>query len=141
MTATAAASVTITYTVPVADLSLSDSAPASVISGSSYSYTLTASNPGGQDATGTVVTDTLPASVHVGPVTTSQGSCTHTGKKGGTVTCAVGTLAAGHSVTITITVTATKPGTISDSAKVTASNVSPPDGDDSATATVTVNGG
>ncbi len=84
------------------DLSLSDSARASVISGQPYSYTLTATNTGGTDAAGTVVTDTLPASVHFDSAATTQGSCTRTPgspkTQNGTVSCTVGSLAAGASV-------------------------------------------
>jgi uncharacterized repeat protein (TIGR01451 family) len=131
--------------VTTADLALSDSAPATAVSGNSYSYTLTATNTGGTDATGTLVTDTLPDSTHYDSVTTSQGTCARTPPstppktKGGTVTCAVGSLAAGASVTVTITVTATTPGAVSDNAKVTASNVTP-DSDDTASASTTVQG-
>lgn len=129
-------------TTPVApDLKLSDSAPGTAVSGQPYSYTLTATNTGGSDATGVTVTDTLPATAHFNSATISQGTCTGPSTpKGGTVSCAVGTLAAGASATITITVTPTKPGTISDSAQVTASNVSPSDSDDSASASTTVQG-
>ena len=88
-----------------------------------------------------MVTDTLAASIHYDSATISQGSCTAARRppKGGTVTCTVGSLASGASVTITITVHATKPGTVSDNANVTASNVTA-DSDDTASATTTVQG-
>jgi len=138
--ATGTPEVHITPVITAPDLSLSDSAPATAVSGQPYAYTLQATNTGGSAATGVAVTDTLPASIHFTSATTSQGSCTRpSASKGGTVNCAVGSLAAGASVTITITVTATKPGTVSDNAKVTASNVTP-DGDDTASASTTVQG-
>jgi uncharacterized repeat protein (TIGR01451 family) len=128
------------------DLSLSDTAPASVISGGSYSYTLTATNTGGQDATSVAVTDTLPASVHFdsASVTAGSGPCARTSSgppmtRGGTVTCTADSLAGGASVTITITVTATTPGTVSDSASATATNVTA-DADDSGSAPTVVIG-
>jgi|SRR5580700_6707057 uncharacterized repeat protein (TIGR01451 family) len=136
--ATGTSEVQITPVAP--DLKLSDSTPATAVSGQPYHYTLTATNTGGSDATGVVVTDTLPASAHYSSAVTSQGSCTRPATpKGGTVTCTVGSLGGGASVTITITVTPTKPGTISDSAQVTASNVTA-DSDDTASAPVTVQG-
>jgi uncharacterized repeat protein (TIGR01451 family) len=126
---------------PVApDLKLSDSAPATAVSAQPYQYTLIATNTGGSAATSVVVTDTLPASAHYDSAATSQGSCARPATpKGGTVTCTVGSLAGGASVTITITATATKPGTVSDNAKVTASNVTA-DSDDTASAATTVQG-
>jgi hypothetical protein len=77
-------------------------------------------------------------------MTSTQGTCTRTTSskpktKDGTVTCHVGTIAGGGSVTITIVVTATTPGTINAPANVMASNVTA-DTDDSATATNTVKG-
>jgi hypothetical protein len=94
--------------------------------------------------TGTVVTDSLPASAHFDSAAATQGSCTRTPSgppmtKGGTVSCTAGSLAAGASVTVTITVTPTTPGTVSDNASVTASNVTA-DPDDSASASTTVYG-
>jgi uncharacterized repeat protein (TIGR01451 family) len=136
--------VQITPVITAPDLSLTDTAPASVISGNSYSYTLMATNTGGSDATSVVLADTLPASVHFNSASATQGSCPRTPStgpktKGGTVSCTVGSLAAGASVTVTINVTATRPGTVSDAATVTASNVTA-DPDDSAAARTTVTG-
>jgi uncharacterized repeat protein (TIGR01451 family) len=125
------------------DLSLTDTAPATAVSGQPYRYTLVTTNTGGAAATRVRITDTLPARVHFDAAVTTQGSCTRSpGKpkpKGGTITCAVASLAAGASVTVTIEVTPTKPGTASDAAKVTASNVTA-DRDDTAAAPVTVHG-
>jgi uncharacterized repeat protein (TIGR01451 family) len=105
-------------------------------------YTLTAKNTGGQDATGVTVTDPLPASAVFGSMHTTQGTCTRTvtdpnKNKQGTVTCNLRTLPAG--ATVTITVTPTIKGTLGNTATVTVGNISK-DGDDSATATVTVHG-
>lgn len=131
---------------PPADLSLKNSGtPNPVVSGHHLTYTLKAANTGGQDATGVTVTDALPASAVFGSVSATQGNCTRTGSrpnknKGGTVTCRLGTLAAGATATVTITVTPTTKGTLAAAATVTAGNINPPDSDDSATATVTVQG-
>jgi hypothetical protein len=56
-----------------------------------------------------------------------------------TVICALGTLASGASATATIKVTATTPGTLTDSASVAADNVTR-DSDDVAAATTLVQG-
>jgi uncharacterized repeat protein (TIGR01451 family) len=123
-----------------ADLSITNSAPRSVLSGSTLTYTVFATNIGGSRATGTTVTDPLPASTHFVSASTSQGACSGPkSSKGGTVTCSVGGLGAGDGAMITIKVLTTKPGPLSDTATATATNVSS-DSDDSATATATVIG-
>ena len=119
-------------------------APNPVVSGQRLTYTITATNTGGQTATGVAVSDPLPASVHFDSVSTTQGSCTRSTSttpktQDGTVSCNVGSLAGGKTATITIVVSATKPGTLTDTATVTATGVSQ-DADDSATATTTVLG-
>jgi len=118
--------------------------PDPVLSGHQLTYTITATNTGGQAASGVTVSNVLPASVHFDSMATTQGTCTRTTTsppktKGGTVSCTVGDLAVGASATVTIVVTATKPGTLSDTATVSATGTSP-DTDDSATATTTVTG-
>jgi hypothetical protein len=105
---------------------------------------LTCTNTGGQTATGVTVRDPLPARGVFVSMSTTQGTCTRTpGRpalpKGGTVTSTVGSLGGGQSATITIVVRATKPGTLTATATVSASNVNS-DMDDSATAMTTVTG-
>ena len=126
---------------PPADLAITNSgSPNPVVSGRQLTYTITAANTSGQTAANVTVTDPLPASAHFNSVSATQGTCTRpNSSKGGTVTCSLGSLAASGSATITIVVTVTKPGTLSDTATVTAANVTP-DTDDSATATTTVTG-
>jgi uncharacterized repeat protein (TIGR01451 family) len=141
--ASAGPSVVISYPAPDLAVTNSDS-PDPVVSGQRLTYTITATNTGGATATGVTVSDQLPASVHFDSMATTQGTCTRTASgspktKNGTVTCSVGSLAAGNTATITIVVTATKRGTLTDTAIASASNVSP-DPDDSATATTTVTG-
>jgi uncharacterized repeat protein (TIGR01451 family) len=129
--------------VSAPDLSLTDTAPATAATGQPYTYTLTATNTGGSPAADVRLTDTLPADVHFDSTVTTKGSCTRTQStrkpKGGTVNCRVGSLAAGASVTVTITVTPSTPGRARDTAKVTASNVTA-NRDDTAAATTTVQG-
>jgi uncharacterized repeat protein (TIGR01451 family) len=102
----------ITPVLPSADLKITNSgAPNPVVSGQRLTYTITATNTGGQTATGVTVSDPLPESAHFNSVSTTQGSCTRTTgttpKTHGTVTCSVGSLAGDKSATITIVVTPT----------------------------------
>jgi uncharacterized repeat protein (TIGR01451 family) len=88
-----------------ADLSIVVSdLPDPVAAGGTLTYTLTVANAGPSDATAVGVTDTLPADVTYSGATPSQGSCS---QLAGLVTCSLGTLAAGGSATIDITVVPT----------------------------------
>ena len=78
-------------------ISVADS-PDPVFVAEDVTYTLVVSNGGPSQATGVVVTDTLPADVAF--VSASEG-CS---ESGGVVTCEVGDMAFGASVTLTITV-------------------------------------
>jgi uncharacterized repeat protein (TIGR01451 family) len=129
-----------TWTVvpPTPDLAITDQAPSSVMSGNTLTYTITATNSGGLDASGVTVTYPFSGNENLNLVSakTTQGTCS---TKGGTVKCSVGTLPGGSNATITIVAIATKPGTFSNTATVTASNVTG-DLDDSFPATTTVIG-
>ncbi len=108
---------------PGADLSITKSgAPNPVVSGDRLTYTLTVTNNGPQDATAVTLTDPLPDNVHFNSVASTQGTClrstTKPKPKGGTVTCSLGNLANGASATITIAVTTTTPGTLTNTATV-----------------------
>jgi uncharacterized repeat protein (TIGR01451 family) len=134
-TATTGPSVAISYTAPAADLSITNSAPSSVVSGNTLTYTITATNNGGQDATGVTVTDPFSGNEHLNLVSasTTQGACT---TKAGAVKCSVGSLSGSSNATITIVAVATTQGTFSNTATVTASNVAA-DTDDSSTPVMT----
>jgi uncharacterized repeat protein (TIGR01451 family) len=113
--------VTITYRVSPADLSITKSGPSVATQGVPFTYNLTVKNNGPADATGVTVTDTLPAAVTF--VSATPGSCT---QAAGTVTCALGSLANGGVVMITITVTPTRTsGTLVNSARVTGNETDP----------------
>ncbi|MEP9363727.1 choice-of-anchor A family protein [Nocardioides sp. CN2-186] len=68
--------------------------------GDTFTYTLTAKNVGNADATGVVITDTLPAGV---TYVSSTSPCTFAA---GVVSCSVGTLAPNATSSVTVTVTA-----------------------------------
>jgi uncharacterized repeat protein (TIGR01451 family) len=87
-------------------------------------YTVKVTNEGPLAASGVTLTDDLPKNAGFGSASTTQGSCTVKPAKR-LVTCSLGEIAAGATVTVTISVKPTKKGTITDTARVTA--VSPPD--------------
>ncbi|MHB8683655.1 MAG: dockerin type I domain-containing protein [Dehalococcoidia bacterium] len=113
---------TVAVTVPAPpDVTLTKAASANpVTSGDALTYTLTAHNVGPGPAAGVTITDPLPAGTTF--VSASAG-CADTA---GTVTCAVGTLAAGASAApATITVdapTTTATTTLTNTASVSATN-------------------
>ncbi len=111
---------------PAADLAIDKSGPATAAPGSNVIYVLAVTNKGPQTATGVTVTDTLPAGTSFVAAVPSQGTaCTASGQ---TLTCPLGTIPAGGSAQIAVTVkvaTATR-GTITNAAAVTGAE---PDGD------------
>jgi uncharacterized repeat protein (TIGR01451 family) len=104
--------------------------------GGSLVYTIRATNGSSQTATGVTVTDQLPAGVTLVSVSTSQGSCS--GQS--TITCSLGSLAAGATVTITVVVQPQSPGTITNTATVNGNQPDPAPSNNTAVATTTVNG-
>src|SRR5208337_1251261 len=73
-------------------------------------------------ATNVTVTDTLPAPLTYLSATTSQGSCS---EAGGVVTCLLGTMANAGTAAITILTIPGAPGTISNTANVSADQTDP----------------
>jgi|GEM_PF-1749578 len=103
-----------------ADLEISKAdSPDPVTVGDNLTYTITVTNRGPDPATKVVVTDTLPSGV---TFVSASPWCVHSA---GVVTCNLGTIPAGDSVTITIVVTPTAPGTISNTATVTSDTLDP----------------
>ena len=87
-------------TVNAPTLAVFKKAPVSVNANANFTYTITYSNTGGMDATGVVISDTVPAG-------TTFVSATGGGtESGGVVTWNIGNLAKGTSNTVTFTVTA-----------------------------------
>lgn len=118
-----------------ADLSLAMSdAPDPVRKGGTLTYTIVVTNAGPGASSGVVVSDTLPASVTLLGATSSQGSCTGTG----TVSCTIGTLAAGATATVTLSTRADTVGTASNTASVGATTPDPSMTDHQATVTTRI---
>lgn len=82
--------------VPDADLSSTkDATPDPVIAGEVVTYLITVNNDGPSDATGVVVSDTLPAGLTVVNVFSSQGACS-------ALPCQINTIPDGGTATVTV---------------------------------------
>ncbi len=112
-------------TTPVADLEISKSGPANVDTGGQVTYSLTITNNGPQDSSGSIVTDDLPTGLSNVQV---PGNCQLVGSE---VTCTVGALAVNDSVALLITADAPDtPGTcFTNKASVDADQTPPAEGD------------
>lgn len=124
---------------PGADLVLTKDASADIVAGGSeIVYTITVTNDGPDDATNTVVTDTLPEGLTFIEATTDApgGECQFTDP---TVTCTLGSLGAlqGAHVTIRVRVPMTL-GTFSNQASASSDTTDPDPGDNSDGADVEV---
>jgi uncharacterized repeat protein (TIGR01451 family) len=98
-------------------------------------YTLEVGNNGPSAAPGVRVTDDLPGTVNFNAADSSQGSCS---ESGGVVTCELGELAAGAVATVTIEVTPTRRGTITNVATVDGALTDPDGSNDSDSEETTV---
>jgi len=108
--------------------------PDPVTVGSPLTYLMLVSNSGPDAGSNVTVTDTLPAGVTFVSASASIGSCSGTT----TVTCVLGTVANGANVSVSIVVTPTTPGLLSNTAAVSATGTDPDTANNSATATTTV---
>ncbi len=124
---------------PAADLSVTKTdSPDPVHIGQNLTYTITVRNSGPDAATGVTATDLLPKNAGFGSSSTTQGTCSLKPEKA-MVSCSLGTLASGGTVTITINVKPTRKGQITNTVSV--SSASPPDpntANNTASATTTV---
>jgi uncharacterized repeat protein (TIGR01451 family) len=102
-----------------ADVGILSSGPsgATVGVGENLTYTADVLNQGPQDATGVTFTDTLPNNVNFVSATATQGSCV---QSQGTVSCTIGSLASAFDSAVSIVVTPTVAGTITNSMSVAA---------------------
>jgi uncharacterized repeat protein (TIGR01451 family) len=99
--------------------------------GLNFNYKSVISNTGNASATSVVLTDVLPTEVTFTAATSSQGTCSYNSLTR-TVTCNLGTLAAGSSANAQITVKPRDEGTLNDTASITASQWDPATGNNSA---------
>jgi uncharacterized repeat protein (TIGR01451 family) len=101
---------------PTADLSVVQTAPAGAGILQGITYNLLVTNAGPSSATNGTLTDTLPAGVTFVSASSGQGSCT---QSAGVVTCNLGSVPSGASVTATVAVTGgLVPATLNNTASV-----------------------
>ena len=121
---------------PVADVGvLMVASPEPVLVGGTLTFTVTVDNAGPSPASNVVLVDPLPVGVAFSSAASSQGSCS---QAGGTVTCALGGLAADAEATVTVRVVATVPGTVVNTVTVTATETDPQTANNTATTISTV---
>jgi uncharacterized repeat protein (TIGR01451 family) len=117
-----------TTVTPVADVSVNKAGPANTFAGTNFNYTITVTNAGPSTASGVVVTDTLPAGAVF--VFASGGGTTNAG----IVSWSLGSLSAGQTSNLTLTVISPASGTLTNTASVSSptgdpnptNNTSPP---------------
>lgn len=99
-------------------------------------YNITVVNNGPDTGTGVTLSDTLPAGSAYVSHASSQGACTPAGN---TLSCSIGTMANGASVTVAVVVTAPDTaGSIMNTATVSGASQDPVPGNNSSSATTTV---
>ena len=119
--------------VPPPDLSVTKTdSPDPVAVGQELTYTLTTTNNGPGDATGVMLTDSLPANV---TFQSASSGCVHAT---GAVTCSLGDLANGATATVEIRVTPQSEGTITDTASVEGDQTDPDAADNTVSEDTTV---
>ena len=117
-----AASVVLNPAAPQVDLALTKlTMQDPVASGLNFSYDLVVTNQSLTTGSAVIVTDTLPAGVTLVSSAATQGSCTGTT----TVTCNLGSVTGGGTVTIHLVVTKTVGGKVLNTAMVTANEADP----------------
>ena len=104
--------------------------------GNTVTWSMVVSNNGPNGATGVTVGDPLPAGTTFVSVSTTQGTCTG----GVLVSCQLGSMAVGSSVTITLVTTATTTGTVTNTATTVANEQETNTANNTASASVVVNG-
>jgi uncharacterized repeat protein (TIGR01451 family) len=120
-----------------ADLGIvpSGASPESLGVGSMLTYSAHLHNEGPQDATGVAFTDTLPNTVTFVSAKSSQGSCV---QSHGSVTCDIGSLADAADTQVTVVVTPTTTGTITNTMNLSGNESDLALANNSATQIVTV---
>ncbi len=134
---TASTSVTVQAPpAPTANLGLAlSAAPNPVQTGQNLTYTFNVSNAGPNDATSVNLSDPIPQNASYVSSGTAQGSCAATA---GTFSCSLGTIKANASAQVSLVVTSSVAGTLTNSASVSASETDPVTGNNSASVSVNV---
>ena len=100
-----------------------------VVVGDDITYTINIVNDGPETAENVTVTDILPSTVNFQSANPDSGNCTH---DSGTITCDVGDLADDESTSITVVVTTTQPGTLTNTVSVSSDGIDTNNSDNSA---------
>jgi uncharacterized repeat protein (TIGR01451 family) len=122
---------------PVIDLAITKAgSPNPATLGKNVTWTMVVTNNGPNDATGVTVADPVPAGTTYVSSSATQGTCTG----GVVVTCNLGNVAKGASVTVTLVTTATATGSITNTTTVVGNEHDSNTTNNTATATVNVKG-
>lgn len=117
----------------LADLDLSKEVSSSEIPiNTPFVYTMTITNLGPNTAANVTLTDPLPANLVLISATPEQGSCS------GSLQCLLGNLKSGQSVTVSVNVSVTQPGKITNTATVSSDSADTDETNNTAIAAVTV---
>jgi uncharacterized repeat protein (TIGR01451 family) len=122
---------------PKVDIQITKSAtPNPVTVGKQVTWSMVVTNNGPNNSTGVTVADPVPPGMTFVSVTSSQGTCTG----GALVSCQLGNLNVGASVTITLVTTAATTGTITNTGTTVANEQETNTANNTASASVLVNG-
>ena len=130
-----------TATTPVrasADLRVAMTGPASALAGGPLGYTITVTNAGPDAAAGVALSDPLPAALTGASATTTAGTCSIVS---GLLSCPLGTVASGGTVTVTVAATlsaGTTAMSVSNTATVTSATDDPNPANNAATVVTAV---
>lgn len=118
----------------ISDIGVFMSGPSSVLRNSNVTYKIDVTNNGLSNSAGVTMTDTLPSSMRLVSVNTTQGSCSGTT----TVTCNLGAMAYKGKATITIVAQARSRGTFTNTARASSLTKDPYTSNDYYTVTTSV---
>lgn len=123
------------------DLSITNSASSSSLnSGSNVTYTIKVTNSGPNNNMLVTLTDTFSGSASNTFVSATPDNGSSCSNSSGTITCSLGQINNGSSVTTTVTVTAASSGTLTNTATVAGTEIDSNSGNNSASVNVNVSG-
>jgi uncharacterized repeat protein (TIGR01451 family) len=118
-----------------ADLVVTESGPATANEGDTLTYTLNVTNTGPNDATSTVLTDTIGTNLQFASATMNQGTYS---QSGGVVTISLGTVSSGQTLVATVTVSAVEDGSVTTTASVSSGVTDPNPSNNTASVTTSI---